>query len=208
MDKGRLAEWLLAPALGSARASWVVGDLVEAGAARPPGWFWSNVLRTWGGAVWSDLRTQPLFCLELAARGALLLSAWLFLVGRGRILVWDFVRTGLAHSHFLVHHPKEWLWPGVTAASLLATFRAGCWIARRSRGRTLAVCVAMALVYPLIAFGFHACWAACASLGPAPDLPLPDFGRFLYQAKDAGFIAAFLLGAALLRRRAETAAAG
>src|SRR4029077_2901004 len=99
-----------------------------------------------------------------------------FLVGRGRILVWGFVRTGLAHSHFLAHHPKEWLWPGVTMASLLATFHAGCWVARRSRGRALAVCLARALVYPVVAFGSHACWAACASLGPAPDLPLPDFG--------------------------------
>ena len=207
MDKGRLAEWLLAPALGSARASWVVGDLLEAAAGRGPGWFWGNVARTWCGAPWGDLRTRPLFCLGLAVRGGLLLSAWLFLVGRGRTLVWDFVRTGLPHSHFLVHHPKEWLWPAVTVASLLATAHAGWWVARRCQGRLLAVCAALALVYPLVAFGFHASWAAVASIGPAPDLPLPDFSRFLYQAQDAGFAAAFLLGVALLRRPLEARSA-
>ncbi len=206
MDRGRIAEWLLAPALGAARASWVVGDLLEGAVGRGPRWFWGNVARTWCGAPWGDLRTRPLFCLGLAARGALLLSARLLLVGRGRALVWDFVRTSLAQSRFHAHHPKEWLWPAVTAASLLATVHAGRWVARRAQGHLLAVCAAMALVYPLVAFGFHACWAACASLGPAPDLPVPDFGRFLYQAKDAGFIAAFLLGVALLRRPGGAAA--
>jgi hypothetical protein len=207
MDRARLAEWMLAPALGSARASWVVGDLLEAGAARPPGWFWVNVARTWGGAVWNDFRAQPWFCLELAARAALLLSFSFFCVWRIRILTWDLVRASLSHSHFLAKHPKEWLWPAVKLASLLATFYVGRWIARRSSGRELAVCLAMALVYPVVAFGFGACWAAATAAAGATGTLLPEFGRFWYHAKDAAFIAAFLLGVALLRRPAAEAAA-
>lgn len=198
MDKARVAEWALGPAVGPPQAAGVVGDLLETGAERGAVWFWSSVARTAAGAVWGDLRSQPFFYLGLALRGAVLLCAVLVSVWQARVMAFDFVRASLSHSSFLVRHPKEWLWPAVRAASLLGTAYAGRWVARRSLGRPAAVCLAMAFVYPFVYYGFGALWLAALH----PGRPLPPFGAFWYHPRDAAFVAAFLLGTVLRRPRA------
>lgn len=200
MDKGRIAEGVLSLAMEPGRATSVSGDLLETGASRGPAWYWSNVARTFAGAVWRDLGERPLFFAWLAARAALLLCALLLLVGHARVLVFAWVRSVAAHSA-LAHHPKEWLWPSVRLASLLATFGAGRWSARRSLGRDVAACLAMSVVFPFVYYGAIAAWTACASLGSRHGLVLPPFGRCWYHGRDAAFMAAFLLGVAFARSR-------
>lgn len=202
MDRGQFAEWALAPAMGPVRAEGVVGDLLEGEAARGPAWFWSNVLQALAGSVWGDVAARPLYFARLASRGALLLCASLFVIWRARILATEYVRASFPHTHFLVRHPKEWLWPAMQAVSLLATFGAGRWAARRSLGNDLAVCLAMALVFPFVDYGFTTAWVGFCSIGAHQPFLAPAFGRFWYHAGDLGFMAAFVLGMTTLRRRA------
>jgi len=202
MDRGRIAEGVLSLAMEPGRAASVSGDLLETGAARGPVWYWSNLARTVAGTVGRDLGERPLFFAGLAARAALLLCALLLLVGRARGLVFGWVRSVAADS-MLAHHPKEWLWPAVRLASLLATFAAGRWSARRSRGRDVAACVAMSIVFPFIYYGASAASAALASGALRHGLHLPSFGRCWYHWRDAAFMAAFVLGVAVARRRPE-----
>lgn len=203
MDKATLAEKALEPAVGPAQAPEVVGDLLEAGARRSAGWFWSNVARTFAGAVWGDLRARPFFYASVAARSALPLGLAFVVIGHTRGWALRLARTLFVHSPFFGHHPKEWLWPALQIAAALATFAAGRGIARRSGGKDAVACAAMALVFPFVCYGCNAVWVACSSGFGA--LPLPDFGRFWYHPQDAGLILAFLLGVAFLRRRPRLA---
>jgi hypothetical protein len=206
MDKGRLAEWILTLAMEPAKAASVIGDLQETGASRDAGWFWSNVFQTLAATVWNDIKTQPLFVVGLAARGALLLCAFLLSVFYARGFIFGFVRATASHSH-LAHHPKEWLWPAMRGISLLATFYVGRWTARRSLGRVIFACAAMAMVYPFVYYGFTVLWKEWPSLLTHRELTMPPFWNFWYHWREAGFYLAFLVGALLVRRRWQIARA-
>lgn len=204
MDKGRIAEWILALAMEPAQAASVIGDLLETDASPDAGRFWSNVFQTLTAAVWSDIKAQPLFVAGLAARGALLLCAFLLFVFYARGVIFGFVRLTASHSH-LAHHPKEWLWPAMRGVSLLATFYVGRWTARRSLGRVVSVCAAMAMVYPFVYYGFTVLWRGWPSLLMHREIAIPPFWNFWYHWREIGFYLAFLVGALLVHRRWQTA---
>jgi hypothetical protein len=195
MDKGDIAEWTLSRSMEPAQASAVAGDLLETGRARSELWFWSNVAQTLAAKVWTDFASRPLFILGLAFRGALVLCALLFCVLEARGLALSmFVHSGFASE------PREWLWPVMRFFSLLATLYAGRWIALRSSGKDLAVCVAMAVTFPFVDYGFAALLAISSSLGSHQELLMPPFGRSWEYWREIGSIAAFLIGVALVRR--------
>jgi hypothetical protein len=202
MDKGGIAEWGLSQAMEPAQAAGVIGDLLETGAARTDLWFWSNVLQTLAATVWRDVKAQPLFVIGLAARGALVLCILLFFVLEARGVAFGLATSLLSHSR-AAEQPKEWLWPVMRIVSLLATLYAGRWIALRSSGKDLAVCVAMSIVFPFVDYGFDALLAWCSSFLAQREFLLPPFWRFWYYWREVGSMAAFLAGVALVRRRRQ-----
>ena len=87
--------------------------------------------------------------------------------------------------------------------SLFATLYAGRWIAQRSFGKDLAVCVAMLIVFPFVDYGFTSLAVWYSALDTHGEVLLPAFGRFWYYWRDVGSLAAFLVGVALVRRRRQ-----
>lgn len=151
MDKAKLAEWFMSLVMARPLAAAVIGDLLEIGATRSHGWFWSNVIRTWLATVWSDAKAEPRFVLGMAALGSLV--GWgVTLVAQFAFLFSDRMVSRLVLPHFSLHAGPSLVFGQVQMLTTVfaGAFYAGQWITRYSLGREMAVCCAMALVDPVV----------------------------------------------------------
>ncbi len=201
MDKGKIAEWFMSLVLERPQAATIVGDLLETGAARGAAWFWSNVFRTWCASVWRDGKSQPRFILGIATLGLLVQFAAGF--------TWS-----LTHSMLTRLSPWDrpsWLgaafqlWMVVPVITVLSGFFVGRWVARFSRGRDVAICMAMVCLEPL---AFNVIFLLVRVYFSLVGLPKPDPLHFIWR--DGWIVLSFipyLLGAILVRQRLQAASA-
>jgi hypothetical protein len=149
VDKGKIAEGLIALVMERSQASAVVGDLLEAGMGRGRAWFWANVLCTWSAAIWSHVRSEPRFVLGMAVLGSLV--CW----GLNNVVQFALLFVEMIVGSWFSHRPVHDLAPPLVlemqalAAVFAGAFYAGQWIVRYSRGREIAVCLATAMVGPV-----------------------------------------------------------
>ena len=195
MDKGKIAEWFISLVMERPQAASVVGDLLETGASRSGGWFWSNVFRTWIATAWRDGRSQPRFVFGIAALGAVVQYGASIVCS----LTWVFADWGFSHL-FPVPPGTSGL---VLLTSVVSPFYAGRWIARVSHGRDVAICAAMVIMGPIVysAVGALLWWFSAFIVGAVPLGAVP---RFTFIGWNGWVIFSFvpsLLGAALVRRR-------
>jgi hypothetical protein len=202
MDKGKIAEGLLALVMDRPQAASVVGDLLETSLSRSAIWFWSNVLRTWIWTIWRDAKSQPRFVFGIAALGTLVHAGVALAVG----LIFHFSLVGIVlllppYLDFLILPTSL---GSVVGFYFLSPFYAGRWITHYSHGREIAICVAMVILEPvgfnalsLIANGYF-------SLVQWPRQPVP---MSWWNWREVWNLIPFLLGAALTRRRRQAASA-
>jgi len=159
LRKIRVAEWMLSLVLTEDRAAAAIGDWMEESDARGSVWFWTCVFRTVGAHVWSEFVESPAEMVWLGLGG----FGWNLLVVTG-FMASIFLLTIMGH-HGDIRYSHDWLWTNTAknpasppqmelswsvqliwwflySARLLQT---GRWIARRTPGREIAGCAAVAL---------------------------------------------------------------
>jgi hypothetical protein len=198
MDKGKIAERVLSVAMDPVRAAAVSGDLLEAGGSRNSLWFWSNVFQTFLAIVWRDARARPLFVIGLAVRGAVVQCAICFSVAL------PIVELTVSHQSLAQKHPL-WFIPFGLVYDIFAPYYAGRWVAKRSLGKELAICVVMTIVAPFIIAGTSLPLTWVVSL-------INGYGHMESAALwlhwwEIGFLLPYLAGALLVRRRRQMAGA-
>ncbi|HVW19992.1 MAG TPA: hypothetical protein VG838_12565 [Opitutaceae bacterium] len=203
MDKGKIAEWFISLVMEREQAAAIVGDLLEAGASKSVGWFWSNVLRTWAMSVWRDVRSHPGFVLGLAMLGILVNAAGCFVASLAMALLERTIWAGLSGWE-----ASLWLFAERLLVVSVGAFAAGRWIARFSLGKEVAVCLAMVLVAPPILNVLDVLMWGFLTLagGPVAVAPLTfvwwNNGWMLFS------LVPYLMGAMLARRRQGTGVTG
>jgi hypothetical protein len=199
MDKGKIAEGLLALVMDPVRAASVSGDLLEAGASRTGFWFWSNVLQTVLATIWREVKAWPIFVLGLAIRGALVQSAIAYFVALPIVAV-TISHQRMAHAHPFLWYPLLAMALG-SVNLLVAPFFAGRWVARCSLGKEFAVCIAMTLVAPFVIAGISFPFVWVVSLVSGQVYPRNVFLWLRWW--ELGFLLPYLTGALLVRRRRQ-----
>ena len=199
MDKGALAERILGLVMPPPTARSLVGDLLEIQSSPPGGRFWLGVSQIFVATVWCDLREHPAFVLGLACRGAL----YQFVVAASALFALQGAAAIAPALRLAPGHPSWFLLSLMLV--LVGPLLAGRWIARRTWGREIAVCVVMAAVSPPIQAALNAAVIGCLMyLSGAPYR-----ASIWFQWWETWFLVPFLLGAAFTRsQRRRSAACG
>jgi hypothetical protein len=204
MDKSRIAEWVLSLVMEPAQAVSVTGDLMETAASHNEAWFWSNVFRTLAGTVWSDFKEHPFFVVWLATRGVFV-HFGLF-VAEVICFVCSCAILEKILSRDLMSSFRLWEWAIVVYGGIAVTaFFAGAWIARRSFGKDIAVCVVIFAIRPSVTCGLVALF-----FWPISFLLKTEFPNHLVWSWGSGdivLLSCYLVGATLMRRRRQVSAA-
>jgi hypothetical protein len=205
MDKGRIAEWLMALVMERPQATAVVGDLLELGAVRGEGWFWSSVLSAWLATVWSHARSEPRFILGMAVLGSLVCWGIVMVVQFVLLFAEMIVGTWLSHGLSQRVVPPLVLEVQALAAVFVGAFYAGQWITRYSRGREIAVCLATAILGPMLFFGLGALFWLSTALGyHFAGMTVRPFAMKVGSFTSlVVLVVPYLLGAAWARRRQQ-----
>jgi hypothetical protein len=151
MRNSRLAEWILALVTTSDRAAATVGDLMEGAQTRGALWFWASVVGTAFSIMWRDVRAEPGKMAWLAVRANLYGLGWILLCTIPMFLVfffWGGIVGWTSGIGAIATNLNPWTggWAGYAGYlifSLLIPFVTGRWIARKARGREMAVCLAV-----------------------------------------------------------------
>ncbi len=202
MDKGKIAEGFISLVMEREQAATVVGDLLEAGASRSIGWFWSNVFRTCTASVWRDAKSDPGFVLSRAVLGVLVNASGCAAVSLAMAVLKRVVISG-----FSIHETYSWGFAEEVIIVSAGAFRAGGWIVRFSLGKEVAVCVAMVFLAPIIFSGVAMLLWGFLTLIQSP-IAAPPFTLIWWN--NGWMLFSFvpcLLGAALARRRRHNAGA-
>jgi hypothetical protein len=199
MDKGRIAEWFVSLVMDRPQATCVVGDLMEDGASRSAGWFWTNVFRICAASIWRDGKSEPRFVLGLAALGILLEVGLCFLGSVSIALVVGALASAVSLP-LSIQDTRSFLLVRLLVIFLGSSFYAGRWVARYALGMEMAVCVAMVVIGPIAYNAFAVLiWSLCAlTESPAPRLALGWWNWWVILS----FVPR-LLGATLARRQIQ-----
>jgi hypothetical protein len=152
MRNAQVAEWILSLVTTPERAAATVGDLLENAASRSR--FWFGVWRTAFSLLWRDFSGDPARMMSLAFRGFLFRFSILFVL----VVVLFIAIVFMGFLAGLFGHPTDItdvaIHPIVNAVgevlsvglSIVVSFKAGRWMARRSPGRELAPVVAFTIL--------------------------------------------------------------
>jgi len=190
MRKADFAEWLLSLTTTHERAASVAGDLQQESLDRGLLWFWASALRAASSFVWHGFREAPLRTTGQAV--VLSLIQILYIVGITVFLAFvrlAFLNEARAHGEMWNSYPMA----ESVIAVLVASFKSGKWLARKTPQRELAVSVT----------GFVLQFAVVSALGKLVTVPpdVPD-GDFVAQmATTAGAVIFTLAG---IRRQRNT----
>jgi hypothetical protein len=151
MRKADIAEWILSLTTTPERAAATAGDLMEGASARGTLWFWSSLMRTAGGLVWSNVSESPMRLTGLAILSVVFsviyTTAVLLGIMAGQVLIVDTVSRGLLRlgTQDLLVTPDT-LVPSnalmtldAAVAAMVASLMLGNWLARWAPSRELAV---------------------------------------------------------------------
>jgi hypothetical protein len=213
MDKAKIAEWILSLAMEPAQAGSVVGDLLEAGATRNVAWFWSNVFQTLAVRVWRDVKTEPRFVAGLAIRGALVQAAFSFfglmicmIVCVPLVLIGRFIFLTFYMDHLPWHHHNVALIFSVllimVSMVIGPSYYVGRWIARRSLGKDIAVCLSMIVISRFTGYGIRTLMNGFLSLYRHQAFVWPLFWQWGWAIIICSF-AAWLVGVTRVRGRRQ-----
>jgi hypothetical protein len=199
MDKEKFAERLLSMAMEPAQAASVVGDLLEASSSRNVIWFWTNVFQTFAATIWRDVKAQPLFIVRVAAYGMLAQ------IGLGMIVAMACALVIFVASRFIPHLVGyAWAYPLFFVSQLLPPFYAGRWIALKSSGKDVAICVAMTVGMPVVFDSINALLVWGVPL-LSTNFAIPELYSRWWDWTDIVRLVACVAGAALVRRRRQIA---
>ncbi len=222
----RIAECILELFTDRANAAATVGDLMELTAGQGSARFWGQIAQTALSHLWRDLSAEPLFLAGLAFRGVLfqLALATAFSAALVVLIPLIFLALPTARVSQVAPMTERIVLPSSSVPSLLTAgmpslvfagflwvfYLTGGWIARRSRGRAVAVCVGLVVLlevgFPLLGWvlmsvtglgSLLAAWTN-AHASTAPDTP--DVSLSFYWFVPLAY-ALMLIAAVRVRRK-------